>query len=45
MLLSHLFSATFATYQICLTSLKSHEGGDIKVMCPGYPAATLDSAT
>ena len=45
MLLSHLFSAKSATYQICLTYLKSHEGGDNQATCPGYPAATLDSAT
>ena len=28
MLLSHLFSAISAIHQLCLTYLKSHEGGD-----------------
>ena len=34
MLLSHLFSATFATNQICLTYLKSHEGWDDQARLP-----------
>ena len=32
MLLSHLFSAISAIHQLCLTYLKSHEGGDNKVV-------------
>ena len=34
MLLSHLFSAKSATYQVCLTNLKSHKGGDNQARLP-----------
>lgn len=34
MLLSHLFSAISAIHQLCLTNLKSHEGGDNQAMSP-----------
>ena len=34
MLLSHLFSAKSATYQVCLTNLKSHEGVDNQTRLP-----------